>query len=239
MLKVAYCDDFKQDRENIAIALTQIEEKWQEKIEADSFSNGEDLCKQLVRNHYHVILLDVRMDGMDGIETARRIRNQGDDSLIIFISNDDDRIRELFDYGTIAFLDKPIDIVALEKALHKSYDVLCKERERYFSYIEKGSVQYVPMKDILYFESKRNKIWIHTVKGEECFYDTLSSVWEKMALNPFFIMPHRSYIFNLKHVKIQSKKVIVKESNEVFNIGKKYLDLTQKRYSNYIEMRWK
>ncbi len=228
MLKVAYCDDMQSDRDNIIIALTQIEEIWKEKIDRHSFNSGEDLCESMIKNHYDVILLDILMDGIDGIETAMRIRRLGEESLIVFISSYDEKIKECFDYGTIAFLDKPVEVTKLEKALSKAYEIIKRDNEVFFTYTEKGTVQYVPMKDIIYFESKRNVIWIHTSKGEKKFYDTLATVWKKLELSPQFIMPHRSYIFNLKYVKIKSQKVIIKETNETFNIGTKFIESTQK-----------
>ncbi len=238
MLRVACCDDMQQDRENVFIALTQIEEIWHEKMDVHSFISGEELCESMKKNHYDVVLLDIFMEGINGIETVMRIRSLGEDSLVIFISSHDEKVKECFDYGTIAFIDKPVEVAKLEKALSKVYEII-KEDKTVFSYAKNGTVQYVPIKDIVYFESKRNVIWIHTNKGVKKFYDTLAAIWGKLESRPEFIMPHRSFIFNLKYVKVKSKKIIIKKTNETFNIGGKFLENTQKRYSNYIEKRWK
>lgn len=90
MLKIAYCDDVEKDRDNIVFALTQIEEKWKEEFELYSFSDGESLCAAVAKNHYDIILLDILMNGIDGIETATRIRAMGEENLIIFISSYDE-----------------------------------------------------------------------------------------------------------------------------------------------------
>ncbi len=95
MLKVAYCDDMQSDRDNITIALTQIEEIWKEKIDSYSFNNGEDLCESMIKNHYDVVLLDILMGGIDGIETATRIRSLSEESLIVFISSYDENTIEV------------------------------------------------------------------------------------------------------------------------------------------------
>lgn len=239
MLRIAFCDDMERDRANIMNKLTQIEEKWGEKFIITSFASGEDLCKGIMENHYDVILLDIIMEGIDGIETATRIRTMGEESLIIFISSFDERIRELFDFRTIAFIDKPVDAKMLEIALEKAYEIIKKNNEVFFSFNKNGSVQYLPVNDIIYFESKRNKISIYTNKETETFYGTLSGVWEQIEAMNQFVMTHRSFIFNLKYITVKSEKIIIKDTGEEFSIGEKHKADTQERYKNYIEKWWK
>lgn len=239
MLKIAYCDDMKKDRDRIMYALTQIEEKWGEKFELFSFSSGESLCQNIDKNHYDVILLDILMGGVDGIETATRIRAKGKDNLIIFISSYDERIKELFDFRTIAFLDKPFDVQKLEVALSKAYFIIKKDTENMFTYSKHGSTSHIPIKEIISFESKKNKIIIHSTKGDESYYATLISVWDVVQGLGQFVMPHRSYIFNLNYISIKSDKVIIKKTEETFNIGEKYCEDTRNRHMDFLEKRWK
>lgn len=237
MLKIAYCDDMEQDRDCIMRALTQIEEKWGEEFEMISFSSGESLCETTQKNHYDVILLDILMNGIDGIETATRIRAMGEENLIIFISSYDKRVKELFDFRTIAFLDKPIDVPMLETALSKAYSIIKKDSDNVFTYNSQGSIQHIPMKDIVYFESRRNEVTIHTTKGSESYYNTLTSVWSILQEFDQFIMPHRSFIFNLNYISIKSDKVYIRKSGESFNVGSKYKDDTHNRYIAFLEKR--
>lgn len=218
-------------------ALTQIEEKWEEKFQMNSFSNGESLCDAIQKNHYDIILLDILMNGIDGIETAMRIRSMGEENLIIFISSYDKRIKELFDFRTIAFLDKPLDVSSLETVLARAYSIIKKDSENVFTYSIQGSIQHVSMKDIIYFESQRNEIIIHTTKGNESYYNTLTSVWSIVKKFDQFIMPHRSFIFNLNYVSIKSDIVFIKKSGETFNVGGRYKTETHDRYIAFLEKR--
>ncbi len=238
MLKVAYCDDMEQDRQAIMKALTQIEEKWKSEFEIYSFSSGEGLCESMKDIYYDIILLDIQMDGMDGIETAMRIRNLGEDTLIIFVSSYDDRVKELFSFRTIAFLDKPVNTDKLEIALLDSYNIIKKDCELFFSYTKDGTELYLPLKDVVYFEVEKNIIYIHTKKNKEYYYHTLLGVWQQIEHSGQFILSHKSYIFNLKHITIKSDKVVIKETGESFNIGRKYKEDCQRRYVNYMEKRW-
>lgn len=239
MLKIAYCDDMEKDRDTIMYALTQIEEKWGAEFDLSSFSSGESLCEDISINHYDVILLDILMNGINGIETATRISAMGEATLIIFISSYDERVKELFDFRTIAFLDKPLEVSKLEKALLKAYSILKKDEENIFTFSSYGYIQHIPIKDIIYFESQRNEIVIYTVKKSEKFYSTLSAVWEKVRELNQFVMSQRSFIFNLNYISIKSDKVIIKKTGETFNIGEKYREDTRNRHMGFIEKRWR
>ncbi len=238
MLKIALCDDMERDRNAVIVALKQIEDKWSDKFEVAAFSNGEVLCDDIEKNYYDIILLDIQMNGIDGIETATRIKSINPKALIIFISSYDDRLKELFSFRTIAFIDKPVSVEALEKALLDANEIIKKENELIFSYSKDGSTLYIPIKDIMYFESRRNIVLIHTNTNEETFYSTLTSVWKQVKDTNQFIMSHRSFIFNLKYVNIKSDNVIIKETGEHFKIGIKHKEDTQERYLNYIEKSW-
>ncbi len=239
MLRIAYCDDMEKDRENIMISLGQIEDKWGEEFELSSFSSGESLCDDITKSHYDIVLLDILMDGIDGIETATRIRTMSEENLIIFISSYDKRIKELFDFRTIAFIDKPLETSKLEAALSKAYTILKKDNANFFTFNRNGSTAHIPIKDIVYFESKRNEIIITTTKGQVSYYGTLLSVWQNVQNLNQFIMPHRSFVFNLHHVSIKSDKVIIKKTGETFNIGEKYRKDTRNRHMDFVEKRWR
>lgn len=113
-----------------------------------------------------------------------------------------------------------------------------KDSEKIFTLSSKSSTKYIPIKDIIYFESRRNKIIIHTIKGQESYYNTLISVWQSVKNLNTFIMPHRSFIFNLTYVAVRFNKIIIKKTEEIFNIGEKYSNDTRCRYMSFIEKRW-
>lgn len=237
MLKIAYCDDLEEDRNRIMASLNNIEEKWREEFDICSFPDGVSLCENLKKNSYDIILLDIVMDVIDGIETARKIRSMGEDSQIIFVSNYDEKLRELFQFGTVAFIDKPLKTEDLEIALIRAYDKIKQDNEKIFVYKKNGHTYFLPIKDIVYFESYRNTVKIFTLKFEDSYYDTLTNTWEKLKKTEEFIMPNKSFIFNLKYVNIKSSYVIVKINTKTYNIGREYKIDTENRYINYIDKR--
>ena len=118
------------------------------------------------------------------------------------------------------------------------HNILKKDCETIFSYKKGRTLKYIPIKEILYFESSRNEVTVYTDSYEDTFYDTLSAIWLKLERMDQFIMPHRSYIFNLSYISLKSEdKLVIRNTNKTYNIGKKYKDNTQERYLKYIEKR--
>lgn len=237
MLRIAYCDDMKKDRDNIMVSLGQIEDKWGEEFDITSFSSGESLYEDIAKNHYDIILLDILMNGINGIETATRIRAMGEEALIIFISSYDERVKELFKLGTIDFLDKPLQTEELEEALLHASSILKKDEAVYFTFSKNGSTQHIPVKDIIYFENYKNEVILHANKADIRFYDSMKSVWKKLQSSDRFIMPHRAFIFNLGFVSIGVAKITLKTTGQTYNIGNKYSEDTQNRHMKFLEKR--
>ncbi len=124
MLKIAICDDEEQCRDMVMGALSYIEEKWQTRFIDVYFSSGKELCEHLRESTFDVILLDIFMDDIDGIEVAKRMNEIGAECYIIFISGFQERWKELFGTKTLAFLDKPIDKDKLEMHLKEVLSLL-------------------------------------------------------------------------------------------------------------------
>ena len=237
MLKIAYCDDDKNDRDRIMFALSTIEEKWKDSFEIHSYNSGESLCDALNINSYDVILLDILMTGIDGIQTAKNIRNLGEDSQIIFISSCDDKLRDLFRVGTIAFLDKPLNTDKLEDALKQVVDIIKKDENNIFTYKNGKDTCFLPIKNIKYFESKKHEIYIHTDKNIITYYGTLKMVFAQLVENSAFGVPHKSYIVNFKYCEIIKNNIHIKDSAISIPISRGMREEILDKYIRYMQKR--
>ena len=220
MLKIAYCDDMEQDRDRVMWSLNRIEEQWNETFEIYSFNSGESLLETVAENIYDIILLDIMMDGIDGVKTAKSIRRIGINSKIIFVSSCDDRIRELFSVGTVAFLDKPLKTEELQATLKEAVGEIQKDRSKAYAYKNNKDLNYLQLDTIKFFESRGPKVHIETTSGEVSFYGALKDVLDGLGDNPDFIMPHRAYVVNFKYTDISKNELTIKGSDVKITIGR-------------------
>lgn len=237
MIKIAYCDDDKLDRDRIMNALNNIEQSVIDKFELFAFDSGEELCKNLKDNSYDIILLDIIMGGIYGVQTAEKVRSMGKSSLIIFISSYDKRLKELFSYGTIAFIDKPLNAEHLKQALFNAINIIKKDKESLFSYNKNGSTYYIPISEIVYFEAMLNHVIIHTINDNISYNKLFKNLWDKLKNDHNFIRPNRSHIYNLKYVILKSNTIVSKTTGDIQNIGRVYKEDTHLRFYQYMECR--
>ena len=237
VLKIAYCDDEKSDRDRIMYALTHIEEKWKERFEISPFNSGESLCDALEVNSYDIILLDILMTGIDGIQTAKNIGTLGEDSKIIFISSCDDKLRDLFRVGTIAFLDKPLNTGNLEEALQEAITMIKKDENNIFTYKIGKDTCFIALNDIKYFESNKHEIHIHTNKNIIIYYGTLKTVLEQIGQNVAFVAAHKSYIVNFKYSEIVKNCINIKGSDANIPISRGKREDILDKYICYMQRR--
>src|SRR5690554_4436059 len=110
MFRVAICDDEVNQRELVKNMLITLSVKSNIEFEYDLFSSGEQLVAHYENQEtsFHILILDVEMGGMNGIQTARSIRNLHHlDEQIVFLTSYPEYMVESFDVITFQYLIKP------------------------------------------------------------------------------------------------------------------------------------
>ncbi len=237
MLRIAICDDEEIDLNAVKQALIDIQIKRNIEFITKYFNSGEELCEDIKVNTYDLIILDIMMCGIDGIETAREIRRMGENSKIIFISNFDDRLRELFKVDTIAFIDKPIDIIELNQSITRVYNEILDDDSCQFTYKSNNNTFYIPFKNILYIESVSHHNYIKTAKETIKYYGNLKSAWVDCKDNIAFAMPHKSYIINFKYANVTKTNVRIIGEDITIPIGRVFKEEFLDRYTLYMKER--
>jgi len=223
-VKIAICDDEHNMREN----LKNMIEKQNEDCLLDLFCSGEDLLKS--PDKYDIYFLDIQMTGMDGMETAKKLR-ENTESVIIFVTAFTDYMPNAFDVKAFHYLTKPVDenklINVFTRAIqeHKR-----KNNDRHLVVKSGGDYHRIPVKEIFYVESQGRKMLIHSKSGVVEYYEKAKTLEE--TLGDSFFRCHRCYIVNMEHiVRYNSATVCMTNGDEVFVAQKKYSDFVK----NYLK----
>lgn len=221
MINIAICDDNKAVCSQIESTLINYARRNGMKIDTDVFYTGESLLDYLnMGNSFDLIYLDIKMGKMNGVEVGRQIRKVLKDYMteIVYISGNDGYDRQLFDIQPLHFIPKPIDSsividdlkLALERA-QKSAGV--------FKYKKGYDTYKIPVKDILYFESRDREMKIVTTTGESLFYGNMEETL--LSLSRYrFLKIHRSYLINYKHIIIMRYAEVVMSNGAVLPISR-------------------
>jgi len=91
------------------------------KVEVSTASSGEEAIGVLEKQKPQMVLLDIKMDGIDGIETLKRIREKDKDVKVIMVTgrkpDDEEAFNKCREYGAMDYIHKPLDLNELEKVV--------------------------------------------------------------------------------------------------------------------------
>lgn len=210
-LKIAVCEDNPEHTRHIRELAEHILFSRTE-YEFTEYRNGAELVHAIEQNQFHsnLILLDIHMDGMDGMETVEWIRRYKVDVDVIFITVASEYVYQCYMYRAFAYILKPELDKHLEDVLNRYLDEILESSD-YLNVEIRGSEHRIPLNEVLYFESNGRKLMAHLLT--ECieFYGKIGELEEVLQEHQFFRC-HQSYLVNKKYIKaIKSNGVWVRE----------------------------
>ena len=230
-MEIAICDDEKNIREQIA----ELVEMQGAGCRIRQFSTGKELLAE--KRHFDIIFLDIQMEGKNGIETARELRRYDERAVIIFVTVVKEYVFEAFDVSAFHYLLKPISGQKFAEVFASAKKQIEKQggaREGSTLFIKKKNCSFVvKQREILYIESRANKVVIHTVREDIEAYYAMSKLAEE--LDGSFYRCHRGYFVNMEHIaQYTSNAIELSNGEQVYMAKEKYHDFV-KAYMRYLD----
>ena len=191
-LHIAVCDDERIDREQAAALTCEILAAEGLTCDISAYESSPALLAAIQSGaQFHILLLDVMMDGLDGIELAAALRELGDGTAIIFISSNREMALRGYEVSAAWYLAKPLQQTQLRKALLYCYKTFCVKREILLP-TTRGQ-RRIPLSDILYAEAMERMTKLALTDRLEKINIKFSDL---SALLPErqFVFCHRSYL---------------------------------------------
>lgn len=236
MFKLGICEDHLQSLETLSTLITEIGFKNNLQIKIHSFRSGEEL---LSFYHHHpkyfdILLLDILMDGINGIEVAKNIQKLGFSPAIIFLTTSKEYALDSYDVKATGYLLKPYHSLLIEEKLLEIIKTIQKKRKNTLYVKCQQDLFSLPLDDVVYFESNLRKITAYFHDGQTLeFYEKLSTFEEKIA-HSCFIRIHRSYLVHLLYTKNIIQTDLITTTNTRIPISKKYLSATRDAFTSYL-----
>jgi DNA-binding LytR/AlgR family response regulator len=186
--------------------------------------------------NYDIYILDIQMPGVSGMDFARQIRAQREHPgpIIFFVSALADYMQSAFDVQAYHFLIKPIDEKKFQAVLAGAAEECLRRGKREFISVKiGGNTCTVALYEILFIESFKKQIVIHTTNGEYAVYGKISDFAEKLKSSPGFFRCHRCYIVNMEHIlRFNTKTISLKSGQDIFLSRENYLGFV-KAYASF------
>lgn len=216
-MKIAICEDEKLFQNQII----KLIDKYYHSLDTliDTFDSGEEFLKRYQSgNTYDLIFLDIEMRKLDGIMTAKKLREYGGREFIVFLTSHTEFAIEGYEVDAVRFLTKPVNEAKIVETL-KEIDRRMGRKKTMLLHTQKEEV-IIEIRDIVYIESVRNDVFVfvrNNRKGDQG-KNSLREYRVRKRIKDFetelsqkqFFRCHRSFIINLDYLNsYQAKEVTI------------------------------
>ena len=214
-----------------------IEELIREKepaCQVESYESGEELL--LADGRYDIVFLDICLKGQDGIETAKKLRQRSEETVLIFLTGMKDYVFQAFDVAAFHYLLKPVEREKFEEVLKRALREAKKrnrEERELFLIKTRNRTFPLPKGNILYVESRGKKAEVHTVRETVEIYASLNGL--ETELGTSFYRCHRGYLVNMAYVSEYCHDSILLSNGETIYLAKEKYGEFVKEYMRYLK----
>lgn len=235
MLRIGICEDNKDFSEDLKSKIEQKLFKNDIDYEIDCFYSGEDIINHIMgsKTAYDIIFFDIDLPNLNGIDTARRIRNLHEQTVFIFISYLDDRVFDalnlnIFQFVRKNYFEKEIDTV-LDSLIEKLDNLVTKYRFPVYD-----EIIYLKLSEIVYLRVDDRCVIIHTKNDSyKTDYRTLTKVPIDFKNKGFFEI-YKGIMVNLSHVKSLDGYQITLSNNDIHQIARRRINDFKETFYKHI-----
>lgn len=231
------CDNVKEDRDEIRDLLDKCMAIQEESVTFLEFDSGEALLDYMQTGSADIIFLDIYMDLLNGVQTARKLRELGYQSGLVFISNSSEYAVESYRVRADYYLLKPLsydDIVnAITACLQKSVDS-SKIFSQTLTITNQHKTIEIPQVTITYIEISNRILTLHCIDKDFQTYGTLDSILKDLNSN-YFIKPNRSFVVNMYYIQSLKHDQIILKNNIALPLSRLNAKEITLKYQDFLD----
>ena len=201
MFRIAICEDEKV----ILDFETSLVKEWAAGascvLEVDTYVSAEQfIFESEDKAPYDLLIFDIQMKNMNGMELAKKLRGRGCDAVIIFITGVPDYAIEGYEVGAVRYILKPVKPELLKELLDKAYGERAKKAEDYFVLGKGADVEKISFEKIVYIEARGHYVFLKGTDFEREWKAGFSETASAFEGRGFFCL-RRGLMVNLAHVE--------------------------------------
>ncbi|MGN1405241.1 MAG: LytR/AlgR family response regulator transcription factor [Erysipelotrichaceae bacterium] len=215
VVKIIICDDEISQIKNLSSMIRDILSDTEILYRIDIYTDGEALLNNY-KSKADLIFLDIEMPLIDGLETARLLREKDEEFTLAFTTSHEQYAVKGYDVAAWRYYVKPINKDQLTRDLLPKIKKIVQNKNRNLFFRSENSTECISMEDICYIETAINhKVIIHTIERNIQIYKNMNEV-ERNLDSALFFRCHTSYIVGFRYIKkIDKNEVIMKDNNHV------------------------
>ncbi|MBQ7860388.1 MAG: response regulator transcription factor [Faecalibacterium sp.] len=216
MYRIVICDDEAVVRARLKSDLTRYAQEKGLQLELLEYASANALLQNYPAGA-DLLLLDIYMDGVDGMEAARSIRTFDPEVCIIFITTMYQRAIDGYAVRAFGFIKKPVSYAELCHELNCALKQIDRSRdqEQFITLRTAGAAHRLPVSCISYCEVRNHDMLICT-DGDVTAYRCPMKELEEQLLPYGFLRCHASYLVNVRHIRrVEPTRIVLKDGAQV------------------------
>lgn len=240
-MRIAIIEDEEDQREY----LCKMVEHWQKDKDPSGtvqvFPSGESFLFNQPERSFDILLIDIILPKISGMDLAKKLRKEGSEVMITFITGEREYVFQGYKVQALDYLLKPINKEELWKVLNEAFSKLISSEAQIIIDTGEG-IEEVPLSKLIYLEVQDHTTFVHVLKSvvrAPVIYRSRESLGEwftklkKLSEMEIFISPHRSFLVHCGFISRITKKSITLHEGSEIPIARGRWDQVYKAYLSY------
>ena len=234
MLHIAVCDDEKALTESNKAILEAVLKELGVAGEITTYNDSRNLLYDITEDnfHYDLLLSDIEMPEISGMELAEKIKPFLPEIRIIFITSHIEYAIDAFELSIFRYVPKSDTEKRLPAAIKDAVSLINLEADKSYTIQVKGRFEKIPFRDILFIERDGKNAAINTADGVSKVRKSLQAVFDELNSEEFIFID-RGYIVNLIHIMQVKNNTAVLKDGTVLPISRSHLQTVKEQINSY------
>ncbi len=234
-MRIAICDDERTYIEKIKNDINSLKTHENE-FEFSEFESGEAFISEFSKDKYDLIILDIEMKDLNGLQTAEFLRQIDKNVILIFMTSYDKFVYQGYEVNAFRYILKnqpePIYLKQLSDTIQEYY-----RNKKYIKVVDNDIEKELLTVDILYIEVYSHQIVIHTFNKEYYQKGKLSD-YEKMLEACLFVRSDKSVLINIANIDYIKKNQVYMKNGKILYVSRNHLEKITKAFLKFSRNRW-
>ena len=234
-MRIAICDDERTYIKKIENDINSLKTHENE-FEFSEFESGEAFISGFSKDKFDLIILDIEMNDLNGLQTAEFLRQIDKNVILIFMTSYDKFVYQGYEVNAFRYILKnqpePIYFKQLSDTIQEYY-----RNKKYIKVVDNDIEKELLTVDILYIEVYSHQIVIHTFNKEYYQKGKLSD-YEKMLEECLFVRSDKSVLINITNIDYIKKNQVFMKNGKILYVSRNHLEKITKAFLKFSRNRW-
>lgn len=206
LIRIAIVEDEPTERDRIKVYLEEIAQEDQTQFDIEQYSSGMAFVMRGMKD-YDLLLMDIDMPNLNGIETAKALRKVDQSATLIFVTNMAQYAISGYEVNAVDFILKPVNRYSFAIKIKRAISRTAKKNDNAIQIKMDGTIFLVHMYQIMYLEVDGHYVIFHTTQGDYKEYTTLKLA-QKRINSSHFVQCNQSFLINMKYIESVSRESV-------------------------------